>query len=814
MINVTRYSGLNRLGTLSNKLKSVGLDPVYKSNPATPNHSQHNKTVALVLFTEGRIDSNVGQDKRFIFPINPEEFIVSRQERVQVTQTLGEPFIDEFGKGIPTLNIRGTTGWRVRPGVQNIDGHEAFRRLHRNFINKYFELRLEKQEANMDPDDIMLVIINSVDDLVYKVVPMDFRLLRNKSKPLLYQYDISFRIIEDLGEILHIQMPGLTNKIKSRNWLNALTDRVKPLVDKIVVWSSPICRVVGDYLDQSVQVLANAKSGVADIANFLYGVTSVVELTLRSMQDTQKFVNELPLEAIVELNELTSVIGEFKCYLANGVQESWLPDFSGIHGISDCASTHGIKAGSMADSPKNTVEWVTQLKEASRQGGVTAMIGIQHNEDYLPNVFAQPQAPVLVDSTLDSKMTVLRGIDQNPAAAGSLDGAYSAIIDTLESIHFDSSLIPEDTLNDNLVKIMRYKKIEVKEGQTLQDIAFQEYGDVSRWTEIAAANDIVIESAAAIMAPLTHFSIPGSLYAGSSILALDINVPTDYAVPNCTLELKDALGRQQRMQVKTVENNLITFWETFSQNLQGPVSVVRYINLASFGVYDGKTTLAAPCSPGLKRFYLADIKDVYPGYTLFISGETESRSYSVADVNYLEKYVNVREHSVGFKAGAEVKIYNTDTNLVHLVPGTTLKIPILSGDRANAVQNDEEVYGGDLTLNELGLLEAGSGDLKLSKGLDNLKQAIIHRVVSDYKSLLIHPEYGCGLLAVIGEKNTPATRTLAKATLVEALNREPRIDHIKQLHSVTIDDAIKFSVQVESVDNNTSTDLNFVIGGK
>lgn len=808
------YSQLSSVTDLSKSLQSNSDSSLSSTRtPTAPRHSQHQKTVVLQLYTNGTLDGNLATDYEFIFPINPEEFSVNYHHRVQVVQTLGDPFIDEFGIGVPTLNMKGTTGWRTRPNIQNIDGHEAFKKLRRDFINKYFELRLDRHNNNQDPDDIMLVVVNSVDDLAYQVVPVDFRLLRSKSRPLLYQYDLAFKVVLDLSDLSKAQAPNNTNKIQSENWLDALQTRVTPLVEKVTSFTAPVCQAVGIFLEETVEILVAAKTGVGDVASLIHGVTSTIESVLDAVQDTDSFINNLALDGIVELNCLISVIGEFNCYLSSASSDFFIPDFSGVQGITDCAATHGIEAGKQADSADNALEWVDGINELARQNGSSSLIAVSYTTDNLADVFNKADAAVVVSSGLDTNLAALTDIARDTSTADTLDNVYTAITDTLGNITFDVDKVPdEDDLEDDLIELTRFKSVVVKKGQSLMDIAYQEYGDADRWTDIAAANDIVIENCKEILAPYTSFTISSSVYAGQTSMDLKYDVPTEYAVAGCTLKLKDDDGHQQTLQVKSIAGKTINFYETVSRSMQAPISVIRYTNLAEYGVSTGTTQLTTAVNAGLKTYYLDDIKDIYPGFVFFISGESEGRAYTVSSINYLEKYVTVDESSIGFKAGAQVEIFNTETNMVHLVPETEIEVPIMSDDNSSTAQNDNEIYGGDLTLDSQGIFEISDGDLTLSEGLDNLKQAILHRIVSEYASLVIHPTYGCGLLAIIGKKNTPGTRTLARAALVEALQREPRIDRVSELNVVTKGDIIQFSVKVESVGSNTKTDLNYVIG--
>lgn len=806
-------SSLTKLKRLSEALGSVGQQGG-TAGGSQVNHTQFNKNVVLRLYTNGVIDKNISKDQEFVFPINPEEFNLSRNERVQVVQTLGEPFVDEYGKGMPTLTIRGTTGWRTRPSVENVDGHEAFVRLHRNFIDRYFDLRLQKIEAKLNPDDIILVVTNNVDDLSYKVIPQNFRLLRNRNKPLLYQYEITFAVLQDLNAPAADEGAlNLPFKPKSKNWLTTLIDRTTPLTNKLRHFATPVCNTVAGFMEQSVSVLENAQSGVGDIANFLHGVSSGIKLALDATRNTQAFINNLPIEAILELNELTSVVGEFNCYLKNGLTESWLPDFSGVCGVTDCASTHGIKSGEIADKVDNAVEWVVEMREAATRSGSTAAIGIRHSDTRLPNMFGEPNTAIVMESTLDNKLAVLTQVQKDPTSAVTLNGVYESIENVFEDLDIDAARLPANSTTENLKKISQYKMVEVKEGDTLYEIAYREFGDAGRWTEIAAANDIVIESATELFAPLTSFTIGMNLYRGRQAVDIGMTVPSNYAEPGCILSLKDSQGAWQRLQVKAVNGSKIEFFETFARNYVAPINIVRMKNLVDLGVYDGETTLTAPFVSGQKTMHLNDVKDIYPGYVLYATGAGESRSFTVEKVNYLEKTVTTKEASIGFAAGAKVRIYNTETSQAHIIPGMELKIPVTSGDQSSLVQTASEVYGRDIATNSAGVLLVENGDLALISGLANLKQAIEHRVLSDYESLIVHPRYGCGLLAILGTKNTPAVRSLAKAALVDALNREPRLDRITKLRGFAVGDAIKFTLEVEGTDSNTVSDLNFVIGG-
>lgn len=110
------------------------------------------------------------------FAINPEEYTQDEPSRSTVTQTKGGAWVDDFGGGLPMIQIRGSTGFNHGLGV------EKFKEL-RDLIRKYYQ----SADAEME-----FIFHNWTDDesWVVHTDPQGFRLLRNKSNPLMYMYDI------------------------------------------------------------------------------------------------------------------------------------------------------------------------------------------------------------------------------------------------------------------------------------------------------------------------------------------------------------------------------------------------------------------------------------------------------------------------------------------------------------------------------------------------------------------------------------------------------------------------------------------------
>lgn len=124
--------------------------------------------------------------------INPEEYSQDEPSRSAITKTLGGAYIEEWGRGLISVNIKGTTGYKKKHYVsgEETDGFQAFKDL-RNNVYRYF-LEPDGKMKQKQEDEYELIFFNWEDDEHYIVYPERFLLMRSKNKPLLYSYDFSF----------------------------------------------------------------------------------------------------------------------------------------------------------------------------------------------------------------------------------------------------------------------------------------------------------------------------------------------------------------------------------------------------------------------------------------------------------------------------------------------------------------------------------------------------------------------------------------------------------------------------------------------
>ena len=104
-----------------------------------------------------------------------------------------------------------------------------------------------------------------------------------------------------------------------------------------------------------------------------------------------------------------------------------------------------------------------------------------------------------------------------------------------------------------------------------------------------------------------------------------------------------------------------------------------------------------------------------------------------------------------------------------------------------------------------------SGDLATIGGVDNMVQALSHRLRTLLGEMVYHPRYGCNVTLALGLPTAPFSSLMAAAWVSEALRAEPRVF---QIHYVTADvagDTIRVAARTTLVGDNSPTDLNLVL---
>lgn len=125
--------------------------------------------------------------------VRPQQAQIIRPARGTITHTAKDAFLDDFGVGVPQLFLSGTTGYNEPEGFAGLPALVALRAL---FL-EYLDRRQRTAEANLDPDSVVLLYIDTLNLEACRVYPHEFTWDKNATKPLLWDYRMRLSVLED-----------------------------------------------------------------------------------------------------------------------------------------------------------------------------------------------------------------------------------------------------------------------------------------------------------------------------------------------------------------------------------------------------------------------------------------------------------------------------------------------------------------------------------------------------------------------------------------------------------------------------------------
>lgn len=157
-----------------------------------------------------KITFRITDDKRnydYDMVLMPETYTLDRPARTTIVQTRGGAFIDDFGLGIGTLSIAGTTGFGQAKNnspffnstsptpLPTVDGADRWRGLV-NFFDTWY-----RWKATDDEQLWHMHFYNWSERDYFRVHPMGLpRLMRNVRESLLFRYDIQLSVLRNLSK--------------------------------------------------------------------------------------------------------------------------------------------------------------------------------------------------------------------------------------------------------------------------------------------------------------------------------------------------------------------------------------------------------------------------------------------------------------------------------------------------------------------------------------------------------------------------------------------------------------------------------------
>jgi len=333
---------------------------------ATPT-SQRFKPITFILMDGGTIASVV------TLPIRPEDLTRTEPSRATVHQTPGRGvtgWLDNLGPGIPTVTLSGHTGWRYTAGAEGgvLDGFDSFDALNQLVA---FDYHLAKQNAiddGVDPAEVKLLFADTVDNFIWSVVPTQFVLRRSRSRPLLYQYNITLQAIETDIDWQAPQAPTNGNAVAGQASVAGSVDTLQSMVDGGVGGPlGSLGSLAGDLAQNAAGAEASGAAALArDIANAgINAFGSLLNIAAAGI--------DLQADALGKLSALLNIA----CVFSNSLSPAQTyENYSSLYGASNCSSTTG---GSLPSPLAGQNVFALMVDDGSRPVSLTsgAVAGIQ-----------------------------------------------------------------------------------------------------------------------------------------------------------------------------------------------------------------------------------------------------------------------------------------------------------------------------------------------------------------------------------------------------------------------------------------------------
>jgi len=260
--------------------------------------------------------------KSYKFNLNPEEYTQDEPVRTVVTQTLGGAFIDDFGAGLVSIYMKGSTGMK--------NGFEKFVEL-RDFMRTYAKTGTAGQEVK---DELKFHNYTDEESWIVHPDPTGFRVFRSKSNPLLFMYELRLTALrnakdpapemitktevkttdspeegtqEQVGDALGSKSTtnkDVANKAKETKESGSKEGVVQKINGKVKDAKTVVSDALGDFVN-GLQVLSNGQAQVQQPAqpqnNFRAFAIQAPELT-----ELNPYVSSLALDYYQQFQEGTA----------------------------------------------------------------------------------------------------------------------------------------------------------------------------------------------------------------------------------------------------------------------------------------------------------------------------------------------------------------------------------------------------------------------------------------------------------------------------------------------------------------------------
>jgi hypothetical protein len=727
----------------------------------------------------GAVDTSFAE---FVLPTTPQEINQTEDFAVSLKPTQGGTVVYHSGNKYKTLVISGTTGVAPYRGASGVDkytglsignpddlqyrsGYEVFQHF-RQWIKAYHETKAASGTTN-----IRMLWKNYKDWEFLYVEPIKFTMRRDATRPLLYNYNIQFRVTG----VKTIDAPLFSLVVNKLNDISTALSNGYTLIKTNKAASEQITGNLNDLTNAVNRLKLSVKASTQGILHF-----DDIDSTI-----TKKLSNK---EALSVLNAIGNAMVQGgnntrQAEVTNTAPKAANPTKTGLSLI-DTAKNPGnisptaiknqinglldsepalMKSISLATLPTSVQKDVKTLQQAaasiSRVDVMDVKTQVKSTYDKLANgvgladstynsIFGITQTGVSGNQTQlsDDQFEMMYALSQT---INSVDGILSSdtMFDTNSQLYSTASANNgSQTIGQGVFSVLNPAG-SVKEGPlpanlTLEDIALKELGDSSRWTEIADLNGLKAPYVISLQDALKiAYTVQSEKYNNSADIR-DLRIGYFFLIPTAPTPLNAFAGKG---------NN-----------------IAEYLG--------GDKNTAANW-----RFIFPDVGTIV---------------FSVGSQNHLQY-----EHGVW--GIVDPSTFTTDGVLK---PGDNIKIPAapsppiatpLQGPRdnlyTNSLSNSEKSLAVDLKLtSDLDLDLLASGDLAVATGYVNAAQAIVLKLLYSKGSLKKFPTLGSSLQP---GKKVPDIASL-RSDITASLLQDARIRDVTKINLIQVGGTLTLSFTV------------------
>lgn len=326
------------------------------TTPPPSDQRAGSKPIAFILDVNGRFSEPV------FLSIRPEDLTRNEPTRATVHQTLGRDlsgWVDNFGEGLPSVTLAGHTGWRFSPGNDK-DGLHAFESLNKLVQHDFNKEKQDAIDRGGNPASVKLLFVDVLDDFAWSVVPTQFILRRSKSRPLLFQYNITLQAISTDVSRAEIRWPTTGSPQNGLFSLNLALDKMLAAELLIPAWvdqallgesgySTSLAAQISAFTSFAAHIFSTASELITAAGGMLNGPSSYLIGLARKVASAGanifRMLNGLfDLPAFLKANLITMAasFNEVLCIFSNSLsQREVYEQYTSLRGASNCSSTTG-----------------------------------------------------------------------------------------------------------------------------------------------------------------------------------------------------------------------------------------------------------------------------------------------------------------------------------------------------------------------------------------------------------------------------------------------------------------------------------------